>query len=243
MKRPLILVLCMVLTLFLIAVVALGTIASSKVYFLREGSGGTLYSKGDEAYLFMNGSRRGYHFTYLEFPWMALKQVLNAPPFPDDRRVSDIVIRVTPSAVDRQIVDFGEETGGVPNSITPFDDGFYARCPGVILCKWTGKSFEPATEEEQRRHDGTNRLDQGHTNSETINGWSRRRVGFSPGDHFEAQVGNKFVIAAKNQSTAASQGSWVWVDLLRPGQPPERLYEVNETPRRVEKAEYERAFH
>ena len=68
MKKPLILVLYMVLTLFVIAVVALVTIASSKVYFLREGSGGTLYSKGAEAYLFMNGTRRGYHFTYLEFP-------------------------------------------------------------------------------------------------------------------------------------------------------------------------------
>ena len=114
MKRPVILVLYIVFTLFVIAVVALGTIASSKVYFLREDSGGTLYSKGDEAYLFMNATRRGYHFTYLEFPWMVLKQYLNAPPFPDDRRVADIVIQVTPSAVERQIVDFGEETGGSP---------------------------------------------------------------------------------------------------------------------------------
>jgi hypothetical protein len=38
-------------------------------------AGGTLYSKTDEAYRFMNGTRRGYHFTYLEYPWMVLNSI------------------------------------------------------------------------------------------------------------------------------------------------------------------------
>jgi hypothetical protein len=46
---------------------------------------------------------------------------------------------------------------------------------------------------------------QGLTNNGTINGWSMRRVGSSPGDHFEVQVGDKLVIAAKNQATDESQ--------------------------------------
>jgi hypothetical protein len=75
MTRKPLLVLFMVLTLFVIAVAALGGIGSSKVYFLREASGGTLYSKTDEAYRFMNGTRRGYHFTYLEYPWMVLNSI------------------------------------------------------------------------------------------------------------------------------------------------------------------------
>jgi hypothetical protein len=56
--------------------------------------------------------------------------------------------------MERRVVGFGEETGNDPDFITPFDDGFYAQCPGVVLCKWTGSSFVRATEEEQRRHEG-----------------------------------------------------------------------------------------
>jgi hypothetical protein len=94
------------------------------------------------------------------------------------------VIRVTPSAVERHVVDFGEETGNTPDFLTPFDDGFYAQCPGVVLCKWNGNGFEPATEEEQRKHDGTHRLFKGDLNNQTINGWSVRQVRRSPGDYF-----------------------------------------------------------
>lgn len=241
--KPLLIILSIILTLFVIALVALARIVSSKVYFMREGSGGTLFWKADEAYLFMDGTRRGYHFKYIKYPWIALGEYLNAPPFLNDSRVSDIVIRVTSSAVERHQVDFGEDTGNAARSITPFDDGFYAQCPGWVLCKWTGKSFEPATQDEQQRHDGTNRLYRGAINNGSINGWSMQNIGSSPGDHFEVQVGDKFVIAVKNQATDQSQYHWVSVNLVRPGQVPESLYDVNGTPRTVSKAEYERAFH
>jgi hypothetical protein len=242
-KRKLAIVGFMILVLFAIGIAAIGTIASSQVYFLREGAGGTLFCRAEEAYLFMDGTRRGYHFSYVKYPWIALGEFLHAPPFPDDRRVSDIVVRVTSSGAERHLVDFGKETGNAARSITPFDDGFYAQCPGVILCKWTGNGFEPATEEEQRRHDGTKRLSQGNATSGTINGWSVYRVGFSPGDHFEVQVGDKLVIAAKNQTADQGKHGWISVDLIRPDQPPERLYEVNGAPRRVSRSEYERSFH
>ena len=241
-KKKLAIVLSIILTLFLIAIVALGTIASSEVYFLREGSGGTLFWRTDEAYLFMDGTRRGYRFGYLEYPWIALGEYLNAPPFPNDLRIADIVIRVTPSVVERHVVDFGQQHGRSPRSITPFDDGFYAQCPGVVLCKWTGTSFEPATQEEQRTHDGTKRLFDGDTSNGTINGWSVHHVGVSPGDHFEVQVGNNFAVAAKNHTINVREYSWVSVDLLRSGQPPERLYNVKGTGRRITKTEYESLF-
>ena len=77
----------------------------------------------------------------------------------------------------------------------------------------------------------------------TINGWSVHRIGSWSGDHFEVHVGDKFVIAAKNQATDKSQNRWVTVVLLRPGQPPDKLYDVNEDSRTVDQFEYERTFH
>lgn len=97
----------------------------------------------------MGRTRQGSHFRYVEYSWVALKEYFYAPPFPNDQVVSDMVIRVTPSVIERRIVDFSEETGNHPDYITPFEDGFYAQCPGVILCKWTGSSFVTATEEER----------------------------------------------------------------------------------------------
>ena len=241
-KRRLAIVGFMILVLFAIGIAAIGTIASSQVYFLREGAGGTLFCRAEEAYLFMDGTRRGYHFSYVKYPWIALGEFLNAPPFPDDRRVSDIVIRVTSSGAERHLVDFGKETGNAARSITPFDDGFYAQCPGVVLCKWTGNSFEPATEEEQRKHDGTHHLLEGDPNNPTINGWSWYHVGRSPGDHFDVRAGNKFEITAKNLARNVGGYSNISIDLLRPGQPPESLYNVDGTPRRISKSEYERTF-
>jgi hypothetical protein len=144
--------------------------------------------------------------------------------------------------VERHVVNFGEEHGLSPDSITPFDDGFYARCPGVVLCKWTGSSFELATQEEQRTHDGTNRLFRGNTSNGTINGWSVHHVGVSPGDHFEVQVGNNFAIAVKNQTIDVREYPWVSVDLLRQGQPRESLYNVKGRGRTISRAEYESLF-
>ncbi len=70
-----------------------------------------------------------------------------------------------------------------------------------------------------------------------------REVRRTPGDHFEIQVGDKFVIAAKHQASDVREREWITVDLMRPGQPPERLYEVNGNPRTVSQSEYEGTFH
>jgi hypothetical protein len=224
----------------LLLAAALAASVLSNVYFIRAASGGTLLSRGEEAYLFVGTGGTGYRFSYLEYPLVVFKEHFYAPPFPEQRRGSSTVIRVTPTAVEPHVQESEEDPGAL--FLTPFDDGFYAMCPGAVLCKWAGNSFEPATKEEQRRLDGTNRLVRGDMNNKVINGWHVRYTGSSPGDHFEVEVGKKFVIAAKNKASDVRAYPWISIDLLRPGKPPESLYDVDGTPRRVSKAEYERFF-
>jgi hypothetical protein len=64
----------------------------------------------------------------------------------------------------------------------------------------------------------------------------------SPGDHAEVEIGKKLVISVQNHSTNARAYPRVSVDLVRPGQAPESLYNVDGTPRRVSSSEYEQAF-
>ncbi len=119
---------------------------------------------------------------------------------------------------------------------------FFAMCSGAVLCKWTANGFELATEEEQRRHDGVNRLVRGSMNNQIVNGWHVRGSFRSPGDHAEVEIGKDLVISVRNHAADVRAYPWVSVDLLRPGQEPESLYSVDGTPRRVSKSEYDRTF-
>jgi len=230
----------MVIALLVLAMVLAASV-SLNVYYVRDGSGGRLFWRGDEAYLFLGVGHVGYRLSYLEYPLVTVMEYFYVPFSPEHRRGFEIVIHVTPSVVERHVVDYGEDPS-TPVFMTPFDDAFYAMCPGAVLCKWTGRSYEPATAEEQRRLDGGNRLVRGSMNNQIINGWHVREFFRSPGDHSEVEIGKNLVISVQNHATDVRANPWVSVDLLRPGQAPESLYNVDETPRRVSKSEYDRIF-
>jgi hypothetical protein len=213
-----------------------------KVYYVADHGGATVFWKGEQAYVFAGSGSTGYRFSYLRYPLVVLGEYFNAPPVPAAEKGAGTVIRVTPSAVERYQADFGKEAWSAPQFLTPFDDGFYAMCAGSTLCKWMGDRFEPATEEERRRLDGTNRLFHGDTNNQVINGWSVREVRRSPGDHFDVEIGNKFKIHAENHAKDVRAYPWISVELLRPGKVSENLYNVDGAPRRVSRAEYEKLF-
>jgi hypothetical protein len=171
-----------------------------------------------------------------------MKELLGGVYMAEDSRVSTTVIRVTPSAVQQYVIDFGKEPGDAPMFLTPFDDGIYAICPGVVLCKWEGNTFRPATDDEQRQHDGIDRLFRGDNNNQTVNGWSVRALRDSPGDQFSVELGPKMRIVATNTATSDRQFIKMFVEVLRSGQAGEKLYSTDASPRRVSKSEYEHLF-
>jgi hypothetical protein len=78
-KRALTTALVVSLILLGIAITALATIGFLNVYIVRKDSGGTLFYRGEEAYLFMSGTRRGFHFSYVKYPWKILGEYLHSP--------------------------------------------------------------------------------------------------------------------------------------------------------------------
>jgi hypothetical protein len=126
---------------------------SLRIYFIREDSGGYVSWNADGAYLFISVARRGLHVSYPEYAWMVLEQFLHGGRESDDNLRSFAVIRVTPSTVERHVVDLkGIAPGSGPDLNTPFEDRIYANCPDIGgLCRWAGDHFERATEEEPTR--------------------------------------------------------------------------------------------
>jgi hypothetical protein len=56
----------------------------------------------------------------LEYPIAVVKEFVGGVYMARDRRVSTTVIRVTPSEVQRYVIDFGKETANFPVFLTPF---------------------------------------------------------------------------------------------------------------------------
>lgn len=218
----------------------LAAAAFSDIYFVRDDSGGSIFSKGDEAYLFLGSGHTGYHFRLITYPFARLGEYFYAPPFPKNNSVSMIVMHITASGIERYSMNFGRDTGGAPQFLTPLKNEFYAMCPGAVLCKLTETGFQPATEEEQQQFGGIEHLDRRALSN--INGWSFKEIGHSPGQHFEVSIDGKFTISVRNRAAGPREYPNVEVSLLRPGRPPEELYNVDGAPHRVSAAEYKRDF-
>jgi hypothetical protein len=224
---------------FLVLVLAVVLGLACHVYIVAGWGGGTVFWKGEEAYLFVGNSHTGYHFRALEYPFVLLAQYFYYVPSPQNGVASEIVMRVTRAGIENHIVNYGEWPAHPPLFLTPFEDSFYAVCQGGVLCKWAGDRFQPATEEERRKFGGVDKLARGGFTE--LNGWHARGDGL-PGDHSEVQLGKDLVISVRNRTTDLRAYPWVSIDLLRAGQPTQSLYNVDGTPRMVSKSEYEQTF-
>lgn len=221
---------------FIIAAMALGF---GKIYAIRDDDGDHLMWNSKEAYLFMDVARRGFRISYLEYPLVILKELLYGVRLPDDERTSVTVVHITASGVEQHVVEMLDEPpANTPILYTPLQGYIYANCEGH-LCKWTGNKFETATQEEQRRLDGTNQLDEKNMDK----GWSKRGFGEASTDYqFAVDVGQTFKLEVTNKLPDRTRRSIVSVDVVRPGHPPEAIWHLDGRPRRVSKMEYEHAF-
>jgi hypothetical protein len=228
----------LIVTIFVAALLAS---LLAQLYFVSDHAGATLFQRGDEAYLFLGAGHTGSHFPALAYPLVIAKAYLRVPVEASDVFGQFLVIRVTPSGVQRWVEDVRKDKPNGVALLTPFEDGFYARCPGTVLCKWTGNSFDPVSAEEEKRI-GIGNLYIGSFDNKVVNGWTAHVLRFAPGDHFEVQLAKDFVIAVRNYSERDWAHPSVTVDVLRPGKAPENLYRVDGRPRLVSKSEYKQVF-
>jgi hypothetical protein len=222
------------LVLLLIVILIVGFFG--RLYILRDDNGGEILWNAKGAFLFMDEARRGYRIRYLVYPWILVKEVLHAPPFPNDQQRSLTVIHVTSAGVERHTL---EVSGNVPDLLTPVGESIYANCEGT-LCKWSGQDFEMATPEEQRKVGGIVNLSP--LGFDNRNGWSKRRVGATEsGGSFSIAVGGGSIFVKQGNRIKTSYDT-VFIQLLRPGQKSEQLWHVDGSPHLVGKQEYRRVF-
>ena len=220
--------------------VVFGTLLQMRA--VRDWSGATIYSRENEAYIFMGESHTGYHFPYIAYPFLLGLQYFGAVTSPSDEHAEALVFHITSTSIDQQRWVPTDLNHSGPLDVTPFEDGLYGMCPGGTLCKWTGKSFEPATPEQKQKVGGIEHLARGNTGNQPVNGWVIHGTG-RPAEKFIVQVGKDIEIAVQNHSKDARGYDWATIDLLRHGQPPEHLYNVDgRKPRIVNKAIYDSIF-
>ena len=220
-------------------VIFLTVLSLPTVYYIGNGIDGTLFWKGNEAYLFTAESKAGYHFSYLAFPLVLAVQFYWAPT-PASKWGCPLVIHVTPTAIERQHGACGDQQVQA-NFVTPYDNNFYAVCEGATLCKWAENGYVTATAKENKRLDVGVLPAIARGNNEVISGW---RLHHFPdaGDQFEARLTDGSVITVGNRAKHLRSYPWVVVDLLRPDQSAQELYNVNGLPRIFSKKAYVATF-
>jgi hypothetical protein len=215
-----------------------------KVYVIRGTAGGVLYWNAKEALLFMSGGSEGARMSYPRYAFGPLLEALRFVRAADEQRCSEIVaIRVSDNDVQRYDTDLYRYTDG-PNcdfTYRLFDGHFYA-VEWPKLWRWSGASFERPTPEEY----GTFATATFRPKSvfhpwefDDIDGWSMRAFGQTP-PRYELLLNGKPVTIVFSGETSPQRP--LSVDLIRPGQAPQRIWSFDGRPHRVSRVEYERAF-
>lgn len=208
-------------------------LASFHTYIVIAGCSGDLLWNSDEAYLFAGCARLGYRISYLEYPIEVVRERLRVVRQADDKRSSTIVIRITPSVVHTYNAD-----GLSFEFYTPLGGTVFANHEGA-LWKWSGANFDEASSQEQERFEGTKQLT--GLDIDNLGGWSKRSEILSRTEEVKVPLeldGKSLVLVVK----PGFRGKDISIDLLRPGRGAERIWYLDQQPRRVSKSEYEREF-
>ncbi len=208
------------------------------LYLLSGGGNGYAFSRGDETYLFLADSHTGYRMTALEYPFEKMKNAFNGQMESTDDQTCQLVLHITPQAVERVR---GCPSPGLAYAmyLTPFEDGIYAMCKGMIVCKWTPSGFVAATDEEEKRVGGVNAMRPGVGTERMVNGWAVERQPRA-GEEHEIAVGSQRKIVVKGFAPARRDQPIATYDVVDAGKT-ERIYDVY-APRFVSRAVYEAAF-
>jgi hypothetical protein len=215
------------------------------IYYYRSNVGGTALWNANEAYFFIEVNREGVHDRYIRFPWVLFKEYVGAPEGADDSLAYLVVIHVMSSGVEHHVLMPEDRWNFFPRKLIPLEGNIYGGdCQGLPGCfsRWAGDHFEPAPQEEFRRlDDAYRRTDEEIEHGE--NGWSKREFGVESQDRTLAiQVGDQFGLSVKNLVTTGARRGSLSISLVRPGKPPERIWNFEVLPGWVSKREYQHAF-
>lgn len=215
------------------------------VYAVQGSGGGALFWDASEAFLFISENSYGARMNYLRYalePLLVGMGVVHATGAESCSKT--LVIRVADKKVQRYDTDlyrYAEESG-CSFQFELFRGQIYA-VSWPRLLKWSGTRFERTTPEEYGAY--ATALSGGKTVSlhpwefDNVDGWSMRALGQTPPKYDLVLNGQPVTIVYSGETWPPKPLS---VDLMRPGQAPERIWEFDGRAHRVSKAEYEHTF-
>jgi hypothetical protein len=238
-----------VLTVLIVIVL---TLASLRVYYVRDESNGSLLWNDKEAYAFIGVGEYGYNFSYLGWLREGIKEIF---PFgasaPNDKHYYLEVLRITPQKIQRSSVD-NFYLGSPPSA---FGQNIYG---GSLLdahagpMKWSETHFEALSPKEQAELQNANYAGELPTSPSynNIGGWSRRMVGGevvreSPTVSLEKDARVAIELDGTPLTFVMNSGfisREARIDLARPGTPTAIIWQLNENARRVSKGTYKQTF-
>jgi len=213
--------------------------ASLNAHFIRIEGGGEVLWNDKEAYLFIASNIVGHHVKWIQYPVLIARESLGSTELPDDSSGSMYVIRVTSSGLERHVFELTDRRpGSGPSMYTPMEGRIWLNYPTLGgLCWWAGDHFERATQEELRRLDGINHLNNRFYRDE--NGWSKDMV--TDGHDSTIKVGDKFELLAGGPRAPDGQGA-ISVDMRSPGHEPTMVFNLDLRVGMISRGEYRRTF-
>lgn len=204
-----------------------------QVYYLGCSGDADLLWKGNKAYLLVHGERRGYHASYLGFIGLSIKGYFGVVDLPDDTAPYTLVLRITPSGVQRY-----EEDRSV-SIFTPLGEDFYAWDSDGRVLKWTGTRFDEASVEERKRFPTWPSLPP--KTIDNLDGWSARySITSGPTDQMSMQLDKTRVTVVVTPLNIYDGEVEISVS-IDGGSSQQEFHRIGK-PKRVSAEEYERAF-
>jgi hypothetical protein len=199
-------------------------LSSLTLHGLRTEASANVLSNDKEAYFFVNTVARGVKTRWIFYPAILVLEWLGGVESPSDVRRSLVVIHVTQSSIDRNVVEVRDNEPGMwPKSFTPLEGRVWANYPEIGgLCWWAGDHFEPATEGEKQRI--------GHLpNSKSDDGWSKDSQTVDLGSTHLRMSGDGFADA-------------LTITEIGPNRAQRVVYQFNPRAGRIDAVEYEKTF-
>lgn len=199
---------------------------------------GVLLWNSDEAYLFLAWGRSGYHFTGFEYLFSHVPAYFGVPRTVDDNRLSMLVVKITPTAVERHVTEPYQMYRGFLTYI-PRNKTIYAYDGGAMLWKWAGTRFDTVSLDELKKL----ALDQNSLTSEkdytNVDGWSSRHSLTTWPSTTKIELQGKPVTLFL---TSKDSGQEISLDIQLPDGARQSVVRTNRKFHLVSKSEYESTF-
>ena len=224
------------LIICLVVAAALATSGYAKLSLVFTEASGSLFWDADEAYLFLDYANSGVRMSYLSYLLEFPKTMLGGPTLRSDLSGSVLALRISRQAIE-------------PLTTQDLSLGDYRFVKGDIysrsgidgsIWKWSGTAFIRASGDEDRAFNPV--APGGFLGFDNVNGWSERaQLGGGVRDGYEVP----FTLGGEKFSLVTRQGALgeVSIDLIRPGQAPQKIWSLDQSTRWVSKAHYQRIFH